>query len=186
MSRKLAINRLLTTTLLLLLIVTAACRGKHQRVVVQNEEEPAEGGPRVASTFKMSDPGAPGQLLHGVYGLESGSWRWTAGKFTFLLHPPLASAEHGATLTFAFSIPDIVMQKLGPMTLTASVGSTKLKSETYSKPGAQTFVADVPPGNLLAGETMAVDFALDKSLPAGSVDQRELGVVAISVGLEGK
>ena len=184
MSRKLAINRFLTTTLLLFLIA-AGCRGKHQRGVVQNEEEPPEGGPRVASTFKMSDPGAPGQLLHGVYGLESGSWRWTAGKFTFLLHPPLASSEHGATLTFAFSIPDSVMQKLGRMTLTASVGATKLKSETYSKPGTQTFAADVP-GSLLAGETMVADFALDKSLPAGAVDQRELGVVAISVGLEGK
>jgi hypothetical protein len=31
-----------------------------------------------------------------------------------------------------------------------------------------------------------VDFALDKTLPPGPVDKRELGVVAQSVGIAGK
>jgi hypothetical protein len=166
------------------LLAITACRGKHRRTTVQNEEPP-EGGPRIASSLKMSDAAAPAQLLRGFYGLEGGSWRWTAGTFAVLLRPPLSAAQHGATLTFAFSIPDVVIQKLSAVTLTAAIGSTKLKSEKYTKPGPYSFTADVPP-ELLAKEAIVVEFTLDKSLPAGSLDQRELGVVATAAGLESK
>lgn len=165
-------------------LATGACRGKHRRTTVQNEEPP-EGGPRIASSLKMSDAAASAQLQKGFYGLEGGSWRWTAGTFAVLLRPPLSSAQHGATLTFAFSIPDVVIQKLSAVTLTASIGTTKLKSEKYTKPGSYSFTAEIPP-ELLAKEAVVIDFALDKSLPAGSLDQRELGVVATAVNLESK
>ena len=176
--------RLILIPVLIALLLTGACRGKHNRATVQNEEPP-EGGPRIASTLKMGDAAAAAQLLHGFYGLEGGAWRWTAGTFTVLLRPPLASAQRGATLTFVFSIPDVLIQKLKTVTLTATIGTTKLKPETYSKPGSYTFTADVP-AELLAKEAITVDFALDKSLAAGSVDQRELGVVATAVTLESK
>jgi hypothetical protein len=171
------------TSLALLTTALVGCRGKHNRPAVQNEEP--EGGPRIASSLKMSDAAAPAQLLHGFYGLEGGAWRWTAGTFTVLLRPPIASAQRGATLTLAFSIPEILIQKLKTVTLTATLGATKLKSETYSKPGSYTFSADIP-ADQLAKEAITVDFALDKSLPSGSVDQRELGVVATSAALESK
>lgn len=167
----------------LALLLIAACRGRHSRTEVRNEEP--ETGPSLASALKMSDPVAATQLVKGFHALEGGAWRWTAGDFHVILRSPLAAAQKGATLFFAFSIPEIVTQKLSPVTLTASIGSTKLKSETYSKPGAYTYLAEVPAA-LLAGESITVDFALDKSLPAGSVDQRELGLVATSVGLESK
>lgn len=171
-------------------IALAGCRGKHQRAVVQNEE-PVDTTPRIASALRMSDTFASDQLLHGFYGVEGGAWRWTAGKFTVALRPPLASAQRGAMLTFAFSIPAVVIQKLHDLTLTASVGNTKLKSETYAKAGNGTFSADVPPGllspaALLNQDKLVVDFALDKSLPPSPADQRELGVIAVSVGLQGK
>ena len=38
------------------------------------------------------------------------------------------------------------------------------------------------PPNLLAGESVKVDFALDKALPPGASDQRELGLVVSAVG----
>ena len=174
----------MTRRFLLGAMALAGCRGKHQRVAVQNEEPP-EGGPRIASAFKMTDAYAQEQLLHGFYGVEGGAWRWTAGKFTVLLRPPLTSAQHGATLTLAFSIPDVVIQKLDKLTLTASVGSTKLKSETYTQPGNYSFSADVAP-ELLEKEAFIVDFGLDKSVPPGPVDKRELGVIALAVGLQGK
>ena len=169
---------------LALLLAGSACRGKHSRNVVRNEEA-EEGGPRIASTLKMNDAAASAQLVRGFYGLEGGAWRWTAGTFSVLLRPPLSASERGGTLRFSFSIPDVVIQKLQTVTLTASAGATKLNSENYSKAGAYTFSADVPP-ELLAKEAMTIDFALDKSLPAGSVDQRELGLVATAVGLESK
>jgi hypothetical protein len=165
------------------LLLSTACRGKHNRVAVENEEP--EGGPRIASSLKMSDPAATQQLLKGFYGLEGGSWRWTAGHFSALLRPPIASPQRGATLTLTISIPPVVIEKLSSVTLTASVAGTKLKSETYSKPGSYTFTADVPP-DLLVKEAITADFELDKSIPASPADQRELGVIATGVGLESK
>jgi hypothetical protein len=169
-----------------LLLSSAACRGKHTRTAVDNEEpEPAAGGPRVASALKMNDPAASPQLIKGFYGIESGAWRWTAQRFAVILRPPLASAERGATLSFSFSIPDIVIQKLHTITLGASVGTTKLKPETYTKAGSYTYTADVSP-DLLVKDTITIDFELDKSLTPGAVDQRDLGVIASAVGLESK
>ena len=79
----------------------------------------------------------------------------------------LAAAQHGATLTFNLTVPNVVIQKLGSVTLSSSVGTAKLKSETYSKPGAYTFTADVP-AEQLSKETVIVDFAIDKSSPPGA------------------
>lgn len=164
-------------------MVTAACRGKHSRTTVQNEEPDA--ATHLVSSLKMNDPSASVQLQKGFYGLEGGSWRWTARQFTAVLKTPVASAQRGAVLTLSLTIPDVVIQKLSSVTLSASVGGTKLKSETYSKPGAYTFNADMP-ADQLGKDTVAVDFALDKSMPAGSADSRDLGIIATGVGLETK
>ena len=157
-----------------------ACRGKHSRTSIQNEEQ--EATPHLASTFKMSDPTAAQQLTKGFYGLEGGAWRWTARRFTVVLQPPVAAAQLGANLSFAISVPDVVIQKLGPVTLSASIGGTKLPPQTYSKPGGYTYAADVAP-DLLKKDTVTVDFELDKSLPPGTSDQRELGIITTAVGL---
>lgn len=162
-----------------LLLSTEACRGKHNRTTVVNEEEAA---PRVGSALKVSDPSAVQQLIKGFYGLEGGSWRWTARRFTVVLKPPLASPQLGAHLNLAISIPEVVTEKLGPVTLSASIDGTKLASVTYSKPGGYIYAADVAP-ELMKKETVIVEFELDKSLPPGPSDQRELGVIATSVGL---
>jgi len=166
------------------LMLTVACRGKHSRTTVENEE-PVEGGPRLASAMKMNDPAAAQQLVKGFSGVESGTWRWTAKNFSAVLRPPLASAQRGAVLTFSISIPDVVIQKLSSVTLSASSGTTKLKSETYSKPGSYTFSADVPP-DLLIKDAITIDFALDKAIPPSAADSRELGIIALAIGLESK
>jgi len=167
--------------LIFTLAVTAtACKGQHNRVTVQNEEESA---PRLASLVRMNDPNASAQLLSGFYSLENNSWRWTSGKFSVLLRTPLTAAQ-GAVVTFAFSLPDIVIRKLRKVVITASVNGTKLKSAEFDKPGANSFTADVPPA-LLTGESVKVDFTLDKTVPP-DVDKRDLGVVANSIGISGK
>ena len=117
--------------------------------------------------------------------MKLGSWRWTAGSFEVSLRPPIAAAQKGAILSFAFSIPEVVMQKVGPVTLTASIGSTKLAPAKYTAPGAYTYNAEVPAA-LLGTPTVNIGFVLDKFLAPGAVDQRELGLVATSVGLESK
>ncbi len=176
--------RLSIPLLALAVILTgAACRGKHQAPPVQNEE-PAPVA-RTTSGFKMSDPAAPAQMLNGFYGLESGTWRWTAPKFSVSLRPPIAASQRGATLTFNFSVPEIVAQKVGSFSLIATSGATTLKSEKYSRSGSYTFTADVP-ADLLTKDSISIDFALDKSLPPSPEDHRQLGVIAVSVGLESK
>jgi hypothetical protein len=171
---------LLAASVLALALFGTACSAKHETVAVQNEEDT---GPKLLSTVRMNDPKAEAQLLSGFYALE-GTWRWTAGKFTALLKTPLGAAQRGATASLDFTIPDSVIQKLKNMTLSASINGMTLKSTTYKDAGQYTFTADVP-ASMLAGDTVKVDFALDKSLPPG-VDKRELGVIATSVGIAGK
>jgi len=166
------------------LIAIAGCRGKHNRAPIENEE-PEAAAPKIASVMKMNDPAASQQLLKGFYGLEGGAWRWTAQRFSALLHPPVNSSQRGATLTFAISVPDVIIQKLSSVTLTASVAGKKLKAETYSKPGSYTFSAEVP-AEFLSKDAVTIDFDLDKSMPAGASDQRELGIIATGIGLEAK
>jgi hypothetical protein len=174
-----------------LIVFTVGCRGKHNRTTVENEEpdtvaRPAAGASSApVSSLKMSDPAASQQLGKGFYGLEGGAWRWTAREFTATLHPPAGAAQRGGTVTLSISIPPVVIEKLSAVTLTASVAGTKLKSETYSKPASYTFSADVPAA-LLSKDTVNVDFSLDKALPPGATDTRELGVIATAVGLEAK
>ena len=175
-------SRMYVISALLLALAGSACKGKHDRVSVVNEEE--DTGPRVMSTVRMNDAKAAAQLLTGFYPIESGSWRWTAGKFSVLLRTPPGAAQRGATLTFAFTIPDVVIQKLSDVTLTASLNDKALNSAQYKAGGANVFTADVPPAALTT-ESVKIDFALDKSLPPG-VDKRELGIIATSVGLAGK
>jgi hypothetical protein len=132
----------------------------------------------------MNDPKASTQMLNGFYGLENNAWRWTSGKFSVLLRTPPGTAAQGGIVTFSFTLPDVSMQKLKTITITASVNGTKLNSVEYDKPGANTFTADVPPA-LLTGDSVRVDFALDKSIPP-DVDKRELGVVATSIGISSR
>jgi hypothetical protein len=167
--------------ILAIAVTATACKGKHDRVTVQNEEETA---PRMASLVKMNDPKTSAQMLSGFYALENNSWRWTSGKFSVLLRTPPSTAGEGGVITFAFSLPDIAIQRLKSVGITASVNGTKLKSTEYDKPGTNIFTADVPPA-LLTGESVRVDFALDKTIPQ-DVDKRILGVVATSIGISSK
>jgi hypothetical protein len=166
---------------LVLTLGGVACKAKHDAVVVQNEEDTT---PRMASVVRMNDTKNSVQLLNGFYPIEGGAWRWTAGKFSVLLRTPPGAAQQGATVTLDFTIPDVVIQKSKDITLTASVNGMMLQSTGYKSAGAEKFTADVPT-SALTGDTVKVDFALDKTLPPG-VDKRELGIIATSVGIAGK
>jgi hypothetical protein len=160
----------------------AACTGKHNSVTVQNEEPPVSTKPAMASVIRMNDPQVRGQLVKGFYGVEGGSWRWTAGKFAARLQIPPGAAQSGATLNLNFSLPDAVLQKLGKITITGSINGMSLTSSEFQKSGPTLYTADVAP-SLLTGDSVEADFTLDKSIPPGAIDRRELGVIATSVAL---
>jgi hypothetical protein len=167
---------------LLLILTSTACTGKHSRVTVQNEEP--DTGPRLASTVQMNDPHAAAQLLSGFYAVENNMWRWTAGKFSVQLRTPLA-AQNGAAVTLSFTIPDVIVQKLKNIKLTASIAGMELKSQQYDTPGPYIFSADVP-ASLLTGESVNVDFAVDKTLRPDGGDKRDLAIIVNSVALSPK
>jgi hypothetical protein len=170
-----------------LALTGTACQGKHSSVTARTEGDTGSGSRPVspgASLVRMNDPKASAQLLSGFYAVENNAWRWTAGKFSVSLYTPPAAAQRGATLMLAFSVSDAAVQKLGALTLTASIDGTALQSARYDKAGAYTFTADVPP-SMLTADSVKVDFALDKSFRADG-DVRELGIIAASVGLADK
>ena len=158
----------------------AACRDKQNQVTSPNETDAGFS----AVIVRMNDPRASAQLLSGFYAIENNAWRWTAGKFSVLLRAPPAAAQSGATLTLKFAVPEAAIQKLGAVTLTASINGVALQSTRYDDAAAYTFTADVPP-SMLTAESVKIDFALDKSFHADG-DVRELGIIAASAGLTDK
>lgn len=156
----------------------SACK-RRERAKVETIEEPFA----LKSAVLTSDPRSAVQLVKGFYDVEFNAWRWTAGKFAVNLRPPRGSAESGAKLVLRFSAPEAVLSRLNTIKLSAKVGAVEVGSETYSKPGEAVFRKDVP-GAALAGDSVVVSFELDRALPAGSVDQRELGVIVSSIALE--
>jgi hypothetical protein len=164
----------------LLLCTAAGC--KSSRTNVQNEEQ--NTAPALLSAVRMSDTAASAQLLKGFYGIEANAWRWTSGNFSVLLKTPPGAAKNGATLIFSFSAPEGSIGKLGKLKLTASANGTQLASAAYTKPGAYMLTADVP-ASMLSGDTVTIDFELDKTMRVPG-DNRDLGLVAASVNLTEK
>ena len=133
----------------------------------------------------MDDPRADSQLLEGFHVLEDGKWRWTERQFSVILRPPPGSAQSGARLELMLNIPDVTVQQLGAVTLSATAGSSELAPEKYTATGNYVYSRDVP-ANVLAGDNVTVDFVLDKAIPAGKIEKRELGLTVTSVGLVSK
>lgn len=166
---------------LLVVLAAAGCKKKEPIRVQQTEEEAGA----LASIVHVADPQATPQLLKGFHGVEQNSWRWTMGKFSVALRPPANAAKNGAVLNLKLSVPDPVIAKLKTVSLSAIAGGQTLSPETYTQSGEFTYTRDVA-AKELAGDAVNIEFSLDKFLPAGEVDQRELGVVVSSVGLEPK
>lgn len=163
-----------------LLLSPASCKRNQPRADATIEE-----GPVLQSMLQMGDPNAAPQLIRGFHDVEAGAWRWTMGKFSVTLSPPPKASETGAKLILRLMAPEPVIKKLGPVKLSASVEGVALPAETYSKDGQYVYTQDVP-AQALGKRVVTVDFTLDKFLPPGEADQRELGLVVTAVGLEPK
>jgi len=137
------------------------------------------------SVVAMNDPAAEGQLKGGFYGIEGGAWRWTAQKFTVALKPPAGAQQSGAKLHFKFSIPDAVIDKVGPIELSASAEGAALAPERYAKAGSYEYVRDMD-GEAMGSGLVTVEFNCDKSLAPSGAEKRELALIAVSAGLEAK
>jgi hypothetical protein len=141
-----------------------------------------------ASAVRMSDPATANQLISGFYGVEGGAgdnaWRWTGPDFALGLASP-ASSPHGARLLLRLYFPETQIQKLGPMTLTASVDGQPLAPETFDKSGSYDYVRDVP-ACLLDTNVLPVSFSLDPYSPKTETEGRDLGAVVSMAALVAK
>lgn len=163
-------------------VAISTLTGCHRDQVIRPEPT-EEGSTALASAINIGDPNAAFQLVKGFHAIEEHSWRWTMGRFSVIFRSPEGAAQKRTILTVRGNIPEAVLNKVGPVTLTALLGQDPVGSITLSKPGAFALEAHVPPA-ALRSETVTFDFVLDKFCPPGTLDPRELGVILTYAGLE--
>jgi hypothetical protein len=163
-----------------LALAPIGCKNKKVKVQTTDEETP-----RMASAVSMGDPKADTQLAAGLYGVEAGAWRWTARQFTVVLRPPSGSAQKGGKLQLKLTVPPVVIERLKTISLSAAANGSALSPETYTQTGEYTYTRDVPP-SALTGESVRIDFQLDKAIPPSGGDMRELGIIVLSASLDSK
>jgi hypothetical protein len=158
-----------------LALAPAACKrsAKH---------ELPEAALELRSVVPVDGPDADLQLVRGFHSLEGNPWRWTEGKFSVILRPPPGSTLEGAQLELKLNIPDVVFQQLGSVTLSATAGGILLAPEKYTAAGTYVYTRSVP-ASVLAGDSVSIEFATDKAIPAGKIEKRELALIVTSVGL---
>jgi hypothetical protein len=166
----------LTLILISLLLTGVGCKRHHS----------TSGQAKLtASSIYAGDPNVAAHFAKGFFGVEADAWRWTTKDFAVDLSPPLHSDQKGAQLVMKLAIPDVVIQKLVSMQLSASINGLNLEPQVYTKPGQYTYTRDVP-SDKLQSETVRIDFALDHTLPPTEIDHRQLGIIVSEVGLVAK
>jgi hypothetical protein len=168
--------------LLLLVLVLGSPGCKRKKKAASSAREPAA---ILLSVVSVADPAATVQLARGFFELESNAWRWTAGKFTVMLRPPAGAAERGARLELHFNLPGVIVDGIGPVTVSATLGGLSLAPERYTRPGDYVYTRDVD-ASALRSSGVAVDFATDKALPPTGADSRELALIVTNIGLVAK
>jgi hypothetical protein len=170
------------------LLLGAGTGCTHIRRTTQSEmisnEDVSQIQPVVHShSFTMQNIDVEKQLAAGMYAVENNKWRWTAGNFSIVLATPPRASTHAGDLVFAFYIPETIVRRTGPVTLTAYLDGTEVGKTTYKTAGVQRFYATIPP-ELLRLSPVAIDFHLDRYVLKGALDSREHGLVAESISLE--
>jgi len=176
-------RRLIFTSVLIIsvLIVPSACKRK-KRADAERQQQQQSGG--MATMLHTSDPNASPQLIRGFHTIES-SWRWTQKTFAVTLKPPANAAKTGATLLLQLAISEPIAKSVGAQTLSARIGGIELAPEIFSKPGRYSYTRDVP-ASALGGDSVTVEFTLDKAAAGTGGDIRELGVIVSMVGFEAR
>ncbi|HEY2843677.1 MAG TPA: hypothetical protein VGJ09_08510, partial [Bryobacteraceae bacterium] len=148
-------RRLTVSLAVLLTFAAAGCKraAKH-----------SQSGEDLISVVAMDDPHADFQLVSGFYSLEGNPWRWTAAKFSADLKPPAGAGQNGARLELKLNVPDVLIQQIGAITLSATANGVRLAPQKFAAAGDYVYAADVPADVLRAG-SVTVDFSTDKAIP---------------------
>lgn len=135
------------------------------------------------STVHVADPRTTKQLLDGFHNLEGGSWRWTEHEFSVLVEPPPPVPLHSPSLELVFTVPEVTINTLGSVTVRATLNGVELGSRTVDA-AAQNIVLNIGvPAELLNQTPLRATYYLDKVMAPTEQDERELGIIAISIAL---
>ncbi len=165
-------------------VLLALCGCPQNEPMTPLEEGAEEAPTELLSTVNVADPAAEPQLLEGFYGLEQRAWRWTGGKFAVLLATPPDYATHESSLDLRLTVPSIVIETVGPVTITARVNGTEIGNQTYDAAGDNLLFTSMIPAGVLTAEPARAEFELDKVIPPSDQDERELGIIAVSIALK--
>jgi hypothetical protein len=170
----------------LLLGADAGCKKpKRVRATASNADEPFTPDTTPRSVVHVADPKSAIQLIRGFHEVEGNAWRWTKGSFAVTLRTPANAARNGAWLVMKLAVPESVIEHTERASLAANIAGFPIPAVVYSKGGEYTYRKEVPPG-ALTKEAVTVEFALDRYIAPGKVEDRELGIIVSMVGLESK
>lgn len=124
------------------------------------------------STFGLANV----DLLYGWHECEGGSWRWTERCFSIRAHWP--DPVRKPVLHVAIYVPPELIERIGPVTLSASANGMGLPPQTFSSAGDFNYRRGLP-----AEEDLQLDFTLDRCLIRAE-DERELGLIVASISLD--
>jgi len=128
--------------------------------------------------LELGDLRARPQLLSGWYPIENGAWRWMAKQAQAELRAPPVPLNFEMLLFF----PTDYMQRVGgPVTVSVTIDGKRLTQATYAQPGGHRLESGVP-RNLLASPAPKVTVQLNRAIPPGDSEQRELGAVVQQLG----
>lgn len=138
--------------------------------------------PTLLSSVNVADPRAADQMIDGFYGLENGSWRWAARRFVVALQPSENRVEP-SFLEMRFTIPELIARRFSGAKILVKVNGNELEPESFEGQGEFFYSKEVP-ASVLSEEPARVEFELENAIPAGEIDQRELGVIVTSIALK--
>ncbi len=179
-------RRLTAIGICILLLAAAGCKKpKRVRATASNADEPFTPDTTLRSVVHVADPKCAIQLVRGFHEVEGNSWRWTKGSFAVTLRAPVNASRNGAWLVVKLAVPESVIEHTERASLSANVAGFPIPAEIYSKSGDYTYRKEAP-ARVFKNDAVTVEFALDRYIAAGAVEQRELGVIVSMLALEAR
>ena len=140
-------------------ITTGATRGSEPARLDRDERAFCLIESRVCPRYSV-------KLLEGWHPLEQSSYRWTERRFSVELRRPASFTLH---FNFKLMFP-------GPATVSAAVNGIEVAPATFISEGDQSYRIELPRA-VRGVSPIRIDFAVDKCLPAGGLDTRELALL---------
>lgn len=111
------------------------------------------------------------ELIDGWHDVEEAGWRWTWQRFA--VRVTFGQTSKPARIAMGLFVPADLIERVGPVTLRASVEGVELHPITFDHGGNHEFIRTIHP----EGKQALITFALDKSLPPDQHDLRERGLI---------